>query len=81
MLFMVIEQFRDANPTPVRERFSQRGRMLPDGVTYHASWIDPARARCFQVMEAGDAHALSAWMQQWADLVDFEVIPVVASPD
>src|SRR5437879_7415169 len=46
MLFMVIEQFRGGDPKPVRKRFEERGRMLPDGVTYQASWIDAAQARC-----------------------------------
>jgi Protein of unknown function (DUF3303) len=81
VLFLVIEQFRGANPTPVRKRFAERGRLLPDDVIYHASWIDPARARCFQIMEARDAHALDAWMEQWADLVEFEVVPVLSSSD
>jgi len=81
MLFMVIEQFRGANPLPVYERFRQRGRMTPDGVTYHASWIDPARARCFQIMEAADARELAPWIQRWTDLVEFEVVPVVSSAD
>jgi hypothetical protein len=81
MLFMVIEQFRNADPLPVRQRFLERGRMLPDGVTYHASWIDPARARCYQIMEADDRHAFDPWMRQWADVVEFEVIPVLSSAD
>ena len=81
MLFMVIEQFRDGDPLPVRARFREHGRMLPDGVTYHASWIDAARARCFQVMEAPDAEALQPWLDAWADIVDFNVIPVLASAD
>jgi hypothetical protein len=81
MLFMVIEQFRDGDPQPVRARFLECGRMLPDNVTYHASWIDPARARCFQVMEATDAAALQPWIDAWADVVRFEVIPVLASAD
>jgi hypothetical protein len=54
MLFMVIEHFKDGNPNPIGERFRHSGRMLPQGVLYHASWIDPAAARCFQVMEALD---------------------------
>jgi hypothetical protein len=81
MLFMVIEQFRNDDPLPVRARFRERGRMLPDGVIYHASWIDAARARCFQVMEAEDAAALQPWIDAWADIVDFDVVPVLASPD
>jgi hypothetical protein len=81
MLFMVIEQFRDGDPLAVRTRFRERGRMLPDGVTYHASWIDPSRARCFQVMEAADVDALQPWLDAWNDLVEFEVIPVLPSAD
>jgi len=41
MLFMVIEQFRDGDPLPVRTRFQERGRMLRDRVIYQASWIHP----------------------------------------
>ena len=81
MLFMVIEQFREGDSLPVRTRFQARGRKLPDGVTYHASWIDPKRARCFQVMEAGDATALQPWINAWADIVDFEVVSVLTSAD
>jgi hypothetical protein len=52
MLFMVIESFKRGDPGPVGERFKVCGRMLPDGVTYQASWIDETGSRCFQIMEA-----------------------------
>jgi hypothetical protein len=81
VLFMVIENFRDADWKAVHDRFVERGRMLPDAVTYHASWIDPARARCYQVMEAASSEALRPWLDAWNDIVDFEVVPVVASAD
>jgi len=81
MLFMVIERFHDGDPQPVHERFVRRGRMVPDGVAYHASWIDPERARCFQLMEADGAAALEPWISAWSDIVDFEVVPVLTSAD
>jgi hypothetical protein len=81
MLFMVIEHFRNGDPLPVRERFLRDGRLLPDGVVYQASWIDPPNARCYQLMEAPDAKALDAWIARWNDLVEFEVIPVVTSQE
>jgi hypothetical protein len=81
MLFMVIERFKDGNPTPVGERFRRTGRMLPDGVSYHASWVDSASMRCFQVMEAPQREALDVWISHWNDLVDFEVIPVLESSE
>jgi hypothetical protein len=81
MLFMVIEHFKDGDANRVRERFVRKGRMLPDGVIYHASWVDAANARCFQVMEASDLDALKVWTSGWADLVDFEIIPVLSSQE
>ena len=53
--------------------------MLPEGVTYHASWVDPSRHRCFQLMEAQDEEALRPWLAAWNDLTDFEVVPVSKS--
>ena len=79
MLFMVIERFRDT--TRVRERFLERGRMIPADVTYHSSWIDPARAWCYQLMEAESADRLDPWVRAWSDLVEFEIIPVETSAD
>ena len=81
MLFMVIEDFKDGDPKPIRERFVRNGRMLPDGVIYHASWVDPANLRCFQVMEAVDRGALQIWADRWADLVDFKIVPVLSSDE
>jgi hypothetical protein len=79
MLFMVIEHFKNGDPKPVGERFQRSGRMMPEGVVYHASWVDPADARCFQVMEAEDVETLHVWTARWADLVDFEIVPVLTS--
>jgi len=80
MLFMVIENFNE-NIEAVGERFQQRGRMLPDGVVYHASWIEPNGARCFQIMEAPTRELLDQWIDRWRDIVDFEVITVLTSAD
>jgi Protein of unknown function (DUF3303) len=78
MLFMIIERFKHGNAKLIGERFRRTGRMLPDGVTYHASWIDPAGHRCFQIMEAPYAEALNSWTRHWHDLIEFEIVPVLA---
>lgn len=80
MLFMVIETFPHGIDV-VGARFRERGRMMPEGVSYVASWIDADGARCFQVMEAPDRAALSGWTRNWDDLVDFEVVLVESSAD
>ena len=81
MLFMVIERFKDGDPKPIGQRFRREGRMLPEGVIYQMSWIDPPNARCFQVMEAPSPASLNEWVRRWNDLVDFEIIPVVGSAE
>jgi hypothetical protein len=81
MLFMVIERFKGGDPQPIGARFQAKGRMMPDGVVYHASWVDAVGMRCFQVMEAASAESLNGWMKCWDDLVDFEAVPVLTSAD
>jgi hypothetical protein len=79
MLFMVIEGFRNRDPAPIGARFSRSGRMLPEGVRYCASWVDPVGARCFQLMEADSRDQIDRWASRWSDLVDFEIVPVLTS--
>lgn len=81
MLFMIIERFKERDGREIGERFRQKGRMLPDGVSYHASWVDAEGARCFQLMQARDTQALDTWIRCWSDLVDFEIVPVVTSAE
>lgn len=79
MLFMVIERFK--NTSAVGDRFGRQGRMLPPGVSYHASWIDPKGQRCFQLMEAPSPEALEPWARAWIDLMELEIVPVVTSAE
>jgi len=79
MLFMVIERFKDADE--IGRRFRQHGRMLPEGVIYHASWNQPDGERCFQLMEAAEAGHLAPWIERWQDVMGFEVVPVLSSAD
>ena len=81
MLFMVIERFRNGDARAVGKRFREKGRMMPEGVTYLASWVDAREMRCFQVIEAESAAELRAWLAAWEDLVEFELVPVVTSQE
>jgi len=81
MLFMVIEHFKGRDPKPVYRRFAERGRMMPEGLSYVNSWIEVGMDRCFQVMETEDPILLQEWITNWGDLVDFEVVPVVRSAE
>jgi hypothetical protein len=78
---MVIETFRGGDARPVYRRFRDRGRMAPEGLRYVASWVTEDFRRCYQVMECDDRALLDAWVARWADLVDFEVLPVMTSAE
>ena len=78
---MVIEHFRDGDPRPVYRRFREQGRLAPEGLAYVSSWVTTDLARCYQVMECDDRALLDAWSARWSDLVEFEVIAVITSPE
>ena len=81
MLFMVIEHFKNGDAKAVYRRFRDRGRLMPDGLAYVDSWVDRDFQRCFQIVACEDPALLDAWTAAWADLVDFEVYPVVPSTE
>jgi hypothetical protein len=80
-LFMIVEHFRGGDPRPVYERFRRRGRLAPDGLRYVSSWVTDDLTRCYQVMECDDPGLLDEWIAAWADLVDFDVHPVITSAE
>ena len=81
MLFMVVETFRNQDAKAVYDRLKERGRSLPDGLTFVNSWVTADLARCFQVMECHDVGLLQRWVTEWSDLVEFEIVPVAAGTD
>jgi hypothetical protein len=81
MLFMVIEHFKNRDATPVYRRFDEKGRMIPEGLKYVDSWVEPNFDRCFQLMDTDDPALFQEWIDNWSDLVDFEVVPVVTSAE
>ncbi len=73
---MVIETFRDAKS--VYRRFREKGRMLPDGLTFVESFVTADLSRCFQLMECEDVTLLQKWVAHWSDFIGFEIVPVTA---
>ena len=79
MLFMVIERYKNQDAQTIYRRAQERGRQLPEGLTYVDSWVEANFDRCFQLMECNDPALFQAWILQWHDLVEFEIVPVVPS--
>jgi len=81
MLYMVIERFKNRDAAAVYARLAERGRMMPEGVTYVTSWVESNHDRCFQVMECDDEALLHQWADEWRDLVDFEFLPIITGAE
>jgi hypothetical protein len=82
MLFMVIETFKDQDMLPAYQRIRDSGRLLPDGLRYVDSWVEPSFGRCFQLMECDDLRLLQQWILNWRGAgVSFEIVPVVPSKE
>jgi Protein of unknown function (DUF3303) len=81
MLFMVIERFRNQDAKAVYRRFRDKGRQMPDGLAFVGSWVSADLGRCFQLMECDDVTLLQRWVAEWSDLIEFEIVPVVAGKE
>jgi len=79
MQYMVIEKFKQGKVKHLYKRFEEKGRLMPDGLTYINSWITEDVATCYQLMETHDINKLHEWINNWNDFADFEIIPVITS--
>ena len=80
-LYMVIENFRNGDALPVYRRFRDRGRLAPAGLSYVSSWVSDKLDRCYQLMETEDRALLDQWIENWTDIVDFEVHAIISSAE
>jgi hypothetical protein len=81
MLYMVVETFREGAAPEIYRRAQVKGRLLPEGLGYVSSWVDLEFKRCFQLMETDDPSLFAGWIREWADLAEFEVVPVRTSAE
>ena len=81
MRYMIIERFHKGKIKTLYDRFDKKGRLMPDGIQYINSWIDENVEICYQVMESPSIDLLYEWIDNWKDLCDFEVIPVIDSAE
>jgi len=53
--------------------------MAPDGLTYVSSWVDDNFERWFQPMATDDLQLLDRRIDNWSDIIEFEIYPVSTS--
>jgi uncharacterized protein DUF3303 len=81
MLYMVVERFKEGAAPKIYERFREKGRMMPEGLDYISSWIDQDFKICYQLMQTENVALFDRWIENWSDLMDFEIVPVRTSTE
>lgn len=81
MLFMITYAFGPEQRDEAQSRFKSTGGGPPAGAKMLGRWHNVAGLQGFVLAESTDAVAIGKWMQEWTDLLDFEVIPVVNDED
>jgi hypothetical protein len=79
MLYMVIERFKDV--PEIYRRLHEKGRMMPKGLEYISSWIDLDLKTCWQIMQTDNPSLFERWIENWNDLMEFEIVPVRTSAE
>jgi Protein of unknown function (DUF3303) len=79
--YMVVEQFGEGRAGDVYRRFAEKGRMLPEGLHHIDSWVAADLCTCYQLMETDEFGLFAQWTRHWEDLVEFEIVPIIPSPE
>jgi len=77
MLFVVTWEIPSSNRDAVSERFMKTGGPPPEGVKMIGRWHTLGTGEGTLVCESGDPDAIANWIQQWSDLMKFQITPVI----
>src|SRR5260370_26032962 len=76
MLFMVIETFRNQDAKAVYRRFRDKGRQMPDGLSFVGSWGAADPGPCFQGIGCDDLTPPQKWSAERSRPLTFVNIPL-----
>jgi len=77
MLFHVAYQVSPEQRNAAQDRFKETGALPPTGVTIKGRWHSVSGLAGFTLVEASDPQTIAKWLQDWTDLLTFEVTPVM----
>jgi len=78
---MVVERFKEGTAREIYRRFRKKGRMMPEGLEYIYCWTDLDFKVCYQVMQTEQIALFDGWIENWSDLMEFEIVPVRTSAE
>ena len=77
MIFHVSYELSSENREAAQNRFKETGGLPPESIEMIGRWHCAEGLRGFVLVETSDAVAIATWLQDWTDLLTFEVTPVV----
>jgi len=77
MIFHISYAFSPEQRNNAQKRFKETGGLPPSGVTMIGRWHSAQGHKGFVLADSSDAVAIAKWMQEWTDLLSFEVTPVL----
>lgn len=77
MIFYITFEYDPRQRDAVHERFKQTGAPPPEGVSMTGRWHSVEGNRGFLVCESSRADSIARWLQEWTELINFEVTPVL----
>jgi hypothetical protein len=77
MLYMTVYSFRPQNRDATVARFKKTGGPPPDGVKMIGRWHDAGMHRGWVLAESDSVEGVARWCHQWADLISFQIVPVL----
>jgi hypothetical protein len=73
---MIEYSLRPENRDVAQARFQETGALPPAGATMLGRWHRVAGLAGYVLCETDDVLALGKWMQEWTDVLTFDVFPV-----
>lgn len=77
MLFHITYTLSTETRDAAQSRFKETGGLPPEGATMIGRWHCAQGLKGFVLAESSDVEAIASWIQQWTDLLSFEITPVV----
>lgn len=62
-------------------RFLENGAPPPEGVQLLGRWFTASHSKGFMLVETDDPKALFRYVSEWADIMNFEIEPVVTDEE
>lgn len=78
MQFMVTYSIDIPQRASAEARFLETGAMPPEGVKLLGRWHCTGERRGFMLIDSTDVAAITKFMRDWSDVLNFQISPVVS---